>query len=373
MKKESQMPEISFCPWKFGPFKPKNRIFLGAMSRCRCTPTGEATTLTKKFFHQRSQHAGFTFTGSMYVEPRGHTYPNEPAMTTKAHSESWKPVVEAVHQNNSYIFAQLFHGGRAMHHKPVDFDYGVSPSGINTDYSEAYFDGEVVPQHLPPRAMTCKEISCLVKSFEKSAKFCLDAGFDGVELNAANGYLIDNFIRSSSNRRTDQYGGSTENRCRLALEIIDKLIDVFGANKVGIKLSPATRFNNMYDEDPITTYNYLLAKLSERKILYVQFTEPEPAEKIGYEYWGGLQLANSAEVFRSKFNGFFITNGYMSISEAGSRIQNKLADAVAFSTRFIANPDLPKRIQNGYTLAQPNRKFFYSGGESGYTDYPEYQ
>lgn len=360
----------SLSSWNFKGLKVRNKIFMASMTRCRGEKSGEANELMRTFYDQRTKHAGLVLTGILWVDKLGDAYPGECGMVTEAHCESWKPIIKTAHKNKCPIVAQIYHGGRVVHPELTPGETPVAPSEVKLNHTPAYVNGEKKSYSDPPRAMTTEEIKEMVKKFRHTAEMCKKAGFDGVELHGANGYLVDQFLRSGTNQRDDDYGGDAANRCRLSLEIIDEFIQVYGADRVGMKISPVGRFNEMYDENPVETYSYLLTELSKRKIWYVQIADPEPAHFVGEENWGGKQIPELLPVFRQYFEGNILTNGFQKMEEAQKRLDSGQAQALTFATHYIANPDLPYRIKKNIPLESPNQQLFYCPGPGGYSDWP---
>ena len=356
--------------WNFGGLKVRNKIFMASMTRCRGEPGGEANEMMRTYYDQRTKHAGLVMTGIVWVEKRGDAYPGECGLETKSHMESWKPIIATSHKNKCPIVAQIYHGGRVVHHEMIPNDTPIAPSAIKLNYTPAYIGGTKKSFDEPPRALETSEIKEIIQKFRKSAELAKEAGFDGIELHGANGYLVDQFLRSGTNQRDDEYGGGPEGRCRFALEIIDEFIQVFPANRVGMKITPVGRFNEMYDENPVETFSYLMTELNKRKIWYVQISDPEPASMVGEENWGGKQIPELLPVFRPYFQGPILTNGFKEFDVAQKRLDSGQADGLTFATHYIANPDLPYRIKKKIPLEKPNPQQFYAPGPQGYIDWP---
>jgi len=279
-------------------------------------------------------------------------------------------VVDSVHINSkSKIFLQLFHCGRV---KLNDLDKypAYSSSNIAVRGTIKTSKGEI--RYPEPREMSEEDIIKCLNDFKNSAKLAKEAGFDGVELHGANGYLIDQFLRDCCNKRKDKYGGSIENRCRFPLMVIDELINVFGNERVGIKLSPITRFNDMMDSNPIELYKHFLIELNNRNIMFVEFVEPSINYKGLYNVSEDEQIKEVCKAFRPYFKGIIIANFGFDFNLGSKIIENGYADMVSFGKLFISNPDLTERFENNWGVIEPDRKTFYSGGEKGYTDYFRY-
>jgi 2,4-dienoyl-CoA reductase-like NADH-dependent reductase (Old Yellow Enzyme family) len=225
-----------------------------------------------------------------------------------------------------------------------------------------------------PRELTKDDLKTLLRQFHQGALNAKEAGFDGIEIHGANGYLIDEFIRDATNKRTDEYGGSIENRCRFPLEVIDALIDVFGSSNVGIKLTPGGRVNDMFDSDPIKNYSYLIEKLNKKKIGFIELVETPDFRKSTNLYGVNEyeQIPNVCKTFRNLFSGILIANNSFDYIKGNKIIEDGYADMVSFGRPFISNPDLVDRFENNWPLTKPNEKTYYTKGEVGYTDYPRY-
>ena len=356
---------------KVGNHKLKNKVVMAAMTRMRSDPkTGIPNDLNVKYYSERSQDAGFVLTECTSISLEGEGFPGATQIFTKEQQAGWKKVADEVHKNNGVIFVQLYHCGRATNSEKIGGKQPVGPSNIINRHSSNYnkFD--------EPRALSIDEIKEIVKQFGVSAKLLKDAGIDGVQLHAANGYLIDQFIKDCTNNRTDSYGGSVENRCRFALEVIDELIKVFGNGSVGIKLSPVGRYNDMYDSDPVATLNYILPELNKRKIAFAEICRaPDGSEHCLYDKKGEEQISNlfTPELKKKLSNVSLIGNNAFTAEEANQMIKDNLVDLVSFAKNYIGNPDYCERLRNGSQLVGPDWATVYGGGEKGYCDYPKFQ
>lgn len=359
-----------FTPLKFGSLQLKNRVVLGSMTRCRADPsTGNVTPIMVEYYRQRAQSAGLVLSECVFIDQNQNPYPGAGGMVTDEHAKGWKSVVDSVHREKSVIFAQLYHPGRVVH-PDISGEQPIAPSPIACS-SKAFVHGKF-KDNVVPREMLVKDIQRAQQQFVDSAKIAKKAGFDGIELHASNGYLLDQFLRSHSNTRKDTYGGSVQNRARFLLETVEKVFEVFPPDRVGVKLSLVGRFNSMYDKDPLALGECILKELQEMGVLYVQLAEAE-SRKLMPENNGHDQIENCAKEFRKFFKNFLITNGFDGVREGMRRLEQDEADLVAFSTLFLANPDLTERIKNGWELASPKRQYLYSPGPLGYTDYPNYE
>jgi 2,4-dienoyl-CoA reductase-like NADH-dependent reductase (Old Yellow Enzyme family) len=359
---------------KLGDLKLRNRIVMASLTRLKCDhATGVPTDLHVQYYSQRASGASLIITESAPVSHNGQAQFGAGCIYTKEQTEGWKKVVDAVHKEDCHIFIQLWHGGRASHPLLIgEQNIGASPIAIR-----GVLRSKNVP-HETPKEMSLEDIAKVRKEFKQAAENAKEAGFDGVEIQGANGYLIDQFLRNATNQRKDDYGGSIENRSRFCLEIIDDLIEVFGKGRVGIKLSPVGRSMDMFDDNPLELFSYLLKELDKRGIAYVQLMESgqmhsEIKFKIPCHHPpGNEQIENVAKTFRPYFKGLLMTNMRHTPETALETIKAGSADLISFGRLFISNPDLPQRIKNGWPLAAFDDNTFYGGKEKGYTDYPFY-
>ncbi|HVP00842.1 MAG TPA: alkene reductase [Bryobacteraceae bacterium] len=354
-------------PLRVGELDLAHRVVLAPLTRMRSTPPGDVPNpLNATYYGQRASEGGLLITEATQISLLGKGYPGAPGIYSPEQVEGWKLVTGAVHAKRGYIFLQLWHVGR-MSHSSLHPEDGVpvSASAIAPqDGSKALTaDFRQVPFETP-RALTLAEIPRIVEQYRHGAENAKLAGFDGVEIHSANGYLLDQFLEDKSNHRTDQYGGSIENRARLLLEAVDAVVGVWGPGRVGVRLSPYGKFLDMGDSNPVALFSYVLERLSKRGIAYTHIIEPRGGE-TGYP-----DAPRTAELFRKAFSGVLISAGGYDGAIAEQTIAEGLADAVAFGRWFISNPDLPKRFELGSPLNPYDRKTFYGGGEKGYTDYP---
>jgi len=354
----------------FGSIVLANRIVMAPLTRMRSSQPGNIpNTLMATYYAQRAS-AGLIISEASQVSQQGQGYPGTPGCYSPEQAEGWKLITNAVHQAGGKIVLQLWHVGRISHtsHQPGGA-LPVAPSAIKPEGGT--FSAQWQPVAFEtPRALETSEIPGLIEDFRKAAINAKDAGFDGVEVHGANGYLLDQFLQDGSNQRTDQYGGSIENRARLLLEVIDAVASVWGSDRVGVRLSPYGTFNDMRDGDPVALFTYVLEQLSQRKIAYAHLIEPRSSGAGG----GDSVVENvpdTAELFRSAFKGALLTAGGYNADNAKEVIAAGLADGVAFGRFFISNPDLPRKIQDGIPFTKYDRSTFYGGAEKGYTDYPQ--
>lgn len=351
-----------FAPMRLGPYELPNRVWMAPMTRCRAEKDGSPTPIMAEYYAQRAT-AGLLITEACQVSEQGRGHQGTPGMYTPAHAEGWRRVTEAVHARGGRIFAQLWHVGRSSHPLfPRSDGPPVSSSAIP-------ISGEVpTPKgpmpHPTPRGLELDEIPGVVEQYRRAAEVALSAGFDGVELHGANGYLPDQFLRDGVNRRTDAYGGSVPNRARFHLEVTQVLIDVWGPGRVGVRLSPCGTYNDMRDSSPRETFGWLIARLGEMGLGYLHLMEAMESDLRH----GGENIP--VDEFRSIFPGVLIANSGFTREKAEDYLARGAADAVAWGTLFLSNPDLPERFRRRAPLNAADPKTFYAGGPKGYTDYP---
>ncbi len=351
-----------FTPIQLGSYLLPNRIVLAPLTRNRAAAGNIPTALNATYYAQRAT-AGLLITEASQVSPQGIGYPATPGIHSPEQVAGWRLVTEAVHVRGGRIFLQLWHVGRISHPdlQPARA-IPVAPSAIAAEGEAQTYEGP--KPFVTPRALETAEIPGIVEQFRQGAKNALLAGFDGVEIHGANGYLLDQFLRDGTNQRTDNYGGSIENRARLHLEVTKAVVDVCGADRVGIRLSPSGTFNNMHDSNPKATFSYLVEALNRFGLAYLHLMEPSEAD-ISH---GGTPIPTS--YFRPIFHGNLIANSGYDRAKGDAVIASSNADLVSFGTLFIANPDLPERFKFNTPLNQPDPTTFYGGGEKGYIDYP---
>lgn len=333
-----------------------NRIVLAPMTRSRAEARHVPGALMAEYYAQRAS-GGLLITEATMAIKGNSAFIAEPGIYSDEQIAGWRLVTDAVHAADGRIVLQLWHGGRACHPALNDGAIPVAPSAIPITGDEIYTPDGKKP-YVTPRALQIDEIADVIIGFRKAAENAKAAGFDGVELHAANGYLIDQFLRDGSNHRTDAYGGSLENRARLLWEIIEAVTPIWGADRIGVRLSPLNPYNSMSDSDPVRLVSHLAAGLDERKIAYLHIMRG-PAEK-----------PDLLQPIRENFHGVVIANKKYTPAEAESQILAGTIDAVAFGVPYLANPDYPERIAAGAALNEPDYGTFYSTGPKGYTDYP---
>lgn len=362
-----------FTPFRLGPYELRNRLVMAPMTRSRAGEGNVPTELMAEYYAQRAG-AGLIVTEGSQVSPQGVGYPDTPGIHTDAQVEGWRRVTDAVHDRGGRIYLQLWHVGRVSH--PSMQPGGalpVAPSAIGVP-GELYTGNGMKP-FVTPRALETDEIAGIVEQFADGARRAFLAGFDGVELHGANGYLIDQFLRDGANHRTDRYGGSVENRVRFLEEVTAAVVDVWGGERVGVRFSPVAAVNGLSDTDPVAVFAYAAHVLNRFSLGYLHVSEAlAPGRRSSEAPFvvsseGGVQPRVSP-VLRSIFRGAFIANGGYGGETGNAAIAARQADLVAFGTPFLANPDLPERLRNGARLNQPDRATFYGGDARGYTDYP---
>jgi N-ethylmaleimide reductase len=351
-------------PVELGRYTLPNRMMMSAMTRNRAGEGDVPTASVVRYYEQRSG-AGLIITEGSPISPQGIGYPSTPGVHSDDQVDGWRRVTEAVHGAGGRIFLQLWHVGRISH--PSMQEGGALPIAPSAIAPEGEIFTPTGPQpFVTPRALELEEIPGLVDQFRSGAKRALEAGFDGVEIHGATGYILDEFLRDGANHREDEYGGTVENRARLLLKVADAAIEVWGADRVGVKLSPTQLFNSMSDSDPAATLGYVVPRLGERGIAYLHVVEPDPEEGIP-EDW----LAVTAASFRDRFSGALVGGGGYDRERAEAAIVAGEIDVVAFGQLFLANPDLAVRFAEGAELNVPDPETFYGGGDAGYIDYPE--
>lgn len=351
-----------FTPWKVGPYTLPNRVVMAPMTRCRAGQGGVPHALNAEYYAQRAS-AGLLITEASQVSEQGSGHAGTPGMYTQEQANGWRLVTDAVHERGGRIFAQLWHVGRSSHPLfPRKDGPPVSASAIPIRGEVPTPKGRL--PHPTPRALALEEIPGVVEQFRHAATIALSAGFDGVELHGANGYLPDQFLRDATNRRTDKYGGSIENRARFHLEVMAALADVWGADRVGVRLSPCGTYNDMIDSNPPAIFGHLIRELDKMGLAYIHLMEAMESDLRH----GGENIP--VREFRPLFRGNLIANSGFTREKAEDYLASGHADAVAWGVLFLANPDLPERLRKGASLNVADPKTFYEGGPRGYTDYP---
>jgi N-ethylmaleimide reductase len=352
--------EHLFTPAKLGELSLPHRVVMAPLTRARAAQPGDIPTELNATYYAQRASASFIIAEATYVHPQGKGYAFTPGIYSEAQIAGWKKVTDAVHDAGGKIFLQIWHVGRVSHSSlQPNGALPVAPSALKVSEGQAFTENGFVDFETP-RALEKDEIKAIVETFKQGALNAKKAGFDGVEIHAANGYLLEQFLKDGSNQRTDEYGGSIENRCRLVLEIVEAVTSVLPSDQVGIRISPTGVFNAMSDSNPAPLYEYLVEALNEYDLAYLHVVEKLhglPMDEFDFKS------------LRDNFNGAYIANGSYTGESAEALIAKGGADLVSFGSLFISNPDLPKRLETNAELTQPNQDTFYGGGAEGYTDY----
>jgi N-ethylmaleimide reductase len=346
----------AFSPYGLADLELQNRIVMAPMTRSRAVDGNVPNPHAATYYAQRAS-AGLIVTEATQVSPQGAGYIRTPGIHSAEQIAGWKKVTDAVHDAGGRVFLQLWHVGRISH---PDFHGGalpVAPSAIAAD-GTVFTEAGPKPM-VTPRALGLSELPGIVAQFRTGAQNAKQAGFDGVEIHGANGYLLDQFTRDGANKRADAYGGSVENRVRLPLDVLDAVVGVWGPGRVGYRISPNSPFNSMSDSDPRKTFSHLVEQINQRGIGYLHVVDPiaDGAKRL-------------SPVLRKIFDGTYIVNGGFDIVAANAAIGKGETDLVAFGVPFLANPDLPERFKRGAALNAPDQATFYAGDSNGYIDYP---
>ena len=342
----------------------KNRIVMAPLTRCRASHDGIPSPFAAEYYSQRAS-AGLIISEATCISPQGKGYAYTPGIFKQAQVDAWQEITKTVNQQGAKIFSQLWHVGRISHPSLQDNNaLPVAPSAI---CPEGHAFTETGPQEfVTPRALETHEIQGIIEQYVHAARAAKEAGFDGIELHAANGYLLDQFMRSGSNKRQDQYGGSIENRIRLTLEVIDALLQVWPKEQIGIRLSPVATYHSMHDDKPMATFLALINALNLRDILYIHCVEAtERATRPTKEEFDFLKL-------RQPFKGLYIANNCYTKALAMAAIEGHDADLICFGRPFISNPDLVNRLFHGHPLTEAPMNTWYGGDAHGYIDWPCY-
>jgi 2,4-dienoyl-CoA reductase-like NADH-dependent reductase (Old Yellow Enzyme family) len=347
------MPNL-FDSLKLGEIVLPNRIVMAPLTRSRAGASRTPNELMQQYYTQRAG-AGLIITEATSVTPQGVGYPDTPGIWSAEQIAGWKKITESVHRAGGRIFLQLWHVGRISDPVYLDGELPVAPSAVAAQGHVSLLRPE--RPFVVPRPLALEEIPDVVESFRQGAENAQAAGFDGVEIHGANGYLLDQFLQDNSNFRTDAYGGSIENRARLMLEVADAVISVWGASRVGMHLAPRGDSHSMGDSDPSATFGYVARELGRRRLAFLCARESLGAARLG-------------PALKAAFGGVYIANEKFNRETAEEILNSGEADAVAFGKLFLANPDLPRRFALGLPLNAPRPEFFYSPGPEGYIDYP---
>jgi N-ethylmaleimide reductase len=354
-------PTNLFEPFKLGPISLPNRLVMAPLTRNRAVAGLVPSPLAIEYYGQRAS-AGLLITEASQVSQQGQGYQDTPGIYSKEQVAGWRKITDRVHQSGGRIFIQLWHVGRVSHTSlQPNGGAPVAPSAIRANGKT--FVGGAFTDISEPRALALEEIPGIIESFRRGAANAMAAGFDGVEIHGANGYLLDQFARDSSNRRTDAYGGPIENRARLMLEVSRAVAAEAGAERTGIRISPVTPANDVSDSDPQPLFDHIVDHLNALKLVYIHVIEGAtggPRDIAPFDY-GSL---------RKRFEGAYLANNGYDLELANKVLSESAADLIAFGKPFISNPDLVERLKSGAPLNAPDKATFYGGGAKGYTDYP---
>jgi N-ethylmaleimide reductase len=359
-----------FQPIQLGNITLNNRIVMPPMTRSRATQPGDVANDMMATYYAQRAGAGLIVSEGTQISPMGKGYAWTPGIYSKEQIEGWKKVTTEVHAKGGVIFAQVWHVGRVTHPDNIGGEQPISSSALKAENVKVFVDnGTGEPGFVDvtlPREITKQEIADVIEQYRQSALNAIEAGFDGIELHAANGYLVNQFIDSESNNRTDEYGGSLENRLRFLDEVVTALSDAIGKERVGVRLAPLTTLNGTVDANPIETYIAAAKLLNEKQIGYLHIAEVDwddaPDTPLSFK-----------KALRDAFKGVLIYAGRYNGEKAAQAIDDGLADMIGFGRPFVANPDLPDRIKHGYPMADHNPDTLFGGGEAGLIDYPNYQ
>lgn len=365
--KMNQSNDVLFEPVSVGALPLRNRIVMAPLTRSRAAQPGDVPTATNAEYYRQRASAGLIIAEATQVSPQGKGYAFTPGIHSQAQIDGWRLVTDAVHEAGGQIILQLWHVGRISRHElQPDGAQPVAPSAIRPAGAMTFISADSgMVDVLEPRALRTDEIPGLVEQYRQGAENARQAGFDGVEIHAANGYLLDQFLRSKSNQRTDEYGGPVENRLRFPMMVVEAVVDVWGGERTGIRVSPTGSFNDMADDNPVETYAAFAARLDDAGVAFIEVVE----DSFQGNHADG-RPEQIVDVIRANFSRTYIGNGAYTADEARQRLQANRCDLVSFGRPFIANPDLAERFRIGAELNEWDESTFYGGSETGYTDYP---
>ncbi|NOU59186.1 alkene reductase [Marinifilum caeruleilacunae] len=348
--------------FSMGDLQLKNRMVMAPMTRNRAGEGNVPTPLMAEYYKQRSG-AGLIITEASQISPQGMGYPATPGIHTSQQVDGWKLITNAVHDQGGKIFIQLWHVGRISHPDFHGGDLPVAPSAIQPAGQAFTYEG--LKDFVKPRALENIEIKAIVNDYKQAAQNAKDAGFDGIELHAANGYLIDQFLVDRTNQRDDEYGGSVENRARFLFEVLDAVNEVWPKNRIGIRLSPSGLFNDMGDSNPMSIFTYVIEKLNAYELAYLHLIEPlMPIDEHPQ------LIPNVIDVYGDLYSGVRMANGGFTKDSGNLAIADEKTELVSYGVPYLANPDLEKRFELNAELNTAKQDTFYGGNEVGYTDYP---
>lgn len=349
-----------FTPLRLGDLMLPNRVVMAPLTRSRAQPDNTPSELAARYYAQRAS-AGLIISEATVISPQGVGYPNVPGLYTEHHVQAWKPITQAVHEAGGRIFAQLWHVGRiSLPDYQPDGALPVAPSATLPKGNAFTWTGP--KPFVLPRALDHDEIPAIIAQYAAAAARAMAAGFDGVEIHGANGYLIDQFLQDGSNQRTDAYGGSIQNRLRFLIEVVEAIIAVVPAHRVGVRLSPASPVNDMSDSNPQALFDAVAERLAPYALAYLHVVEWAPAEAAPPDF--------DFQSLRQRFGGIYIANGHYDRERALQACETGHADLIAFGRLYIANPDLVARLAQNAPLNIPDPATFYGGEAHGYIDYP---
>ena len=352
-----------FDPITLGAVTAPNRILMAPLTRARATREHVPTEIMKTYYAQRAG-AGLIISEATGISRQGLGWPYAPGIWTMEQVEAWKPITDAVHEANGRIFCQLWHMGRLVHPSFLDGEKPVSASATTAPHKAHTYEGR--QPYAEARALELDEIPDLLDDYARAAGHAMAAGFDGVQIHAANGYLLDQFLRDGSNHRTDDYGGSIENRIRLLRQVTHAVADIVGPERTAVRLSPNGESQGVNDSDPEALFTAAAAMLNETGIAFLELREPTPDGTFGKS-----EVPPIAPAIRKVFERPLVLNSDYTLERAQAALAEGAADAISFGRPFIANPDLPQRLALGTDLAQDDQSTWYSQGPEGYIDYPE--
>jgi len=365
--------ELLFRPYRLGPYDLPHRIVMAPLTRSRARQPGNVPGPLNACYYAQRASAALIVSEATQVSMQGQGYAWTPGIHSREQVEGWRLVTEAVHRAGGLIFNQLWHVGRISHPcLQPDQMLPVAPSAIKPSgmafIENENGEGELVP-FVPPRALQIEEMPYLVRQFFRGARNAMRAGFDGVEVHGANGYLLEQFMTSGTNRRDDEYGGPVENRARLLMEVVETVIEVWGSDRVGVRLSPLSTFNDITDDDPETTFGYTADKLNDYNLAYLHIVNPAAAAlEQGTE--PDPRAMAMVDLIRESYRGTLMIAGGFDRDSAEAWLEQGKADLIAFGRKFLANPDLPERFRLRAPLNPDDPSTYYGGGAKGYADYP---
>lgn len=349
-----------FTPVSLGSLALANRIVMAPLTRCRADADHVPTAIMADYYAQRASAGLIVAEATMAMAGHSAFGGREPGIYSAAQVAAWRTVTEAVHAKGGKILLQIWHGGRACHSLLNNGAQPVAPSQLRITNDETHTPQGKKPYEIP-RELRDDELPGIVAGFKQAAQNAQAAGFDGVEVHGANGYLLDEFLRDGSNQRSGRYGGSIENRARLLLEVVDVVIGVWGAGRVGVRISPLNRYNDMKDSDPVALTSYVAAQLNQRGLAFLHLMRGD---------FFGIQKGDVVTPARAAFKGALIGNMGYAPAEGAQAVTDGTLAAVAFGHHYVSNPDLVARVQHGVALVEPDGRTFYTQDAVGYTDYP---